>query len=200
MSERDKPEINASSMADIAFLLLIFFLVTATMDTEIGIYKLLSDNKTDTSITVKDKNVLDISLNANDELLIENDQVLNIKNLKQVAVNFIDNGGGTNSKGESCYWCNGKKEKTSSDHPEKALINFQTKRNTTYAAYISVHNEILAAYTQLRNDLSQSLYGKSFEQLEIDLKYDTGNSILAAKIDLVKSKYPQLIKEEIPNN
>lgn len=201
MNERNNPEINAGSMADIAFLLLIFFLVTTTMDTEIGIYKRLPQNQVPPPIVdINAKNVLEISLNSSDEILIEGDQITKLENLKQVVVNFIDNGAGTNTKGEKCTWCNGKKELTSSDHPEKAVVTFQTKRNTSYSAYISVQNEILSAYAQLRNNLSQSLYGKTFNQLETELKNNKNNKALASKIDLVKSKYPQLIIEETPIN
>jgi len=191
MSERNNPEINAGSMADIAFLLLIFFLVTTTRDTEIGIFKLLPKKQNDpTDIWVKEKNVLEINLNANDEILIEGDQLIKTENLKQVIVDFIDNGAGSNANGEPCTWCIGKKDITSSDHPEKAMIKFQTQRNSTYAIYISVQNEILSAYTQLRNNLSQSLYGKTFTKLVSDLKNDESNTILASQIESIKSKYP----------
>ncbi|MDY7394440.1 biopolymer transporter ExbD [Aureibaculum sp. 2210JD6-5] len=188
MSERNNPEINAGSMADIAFLLLIFFLVTTTMDTEIGIYKKLPEKQTDISrINVNEKNVLEINLNANDEILIEGDQTIDIRELKQIVVDFIDNGAGTNANGEKCTWCNGKKNETSSDHPEKAMIQFQTQRNSTYSIYISVQNEILSAYAELRNKLSQSLYGKNFNELKNEIE-----------IDLVRKSYPQLLTEETP--
>lgn len=199
MSERNDPKINAGSMADIAFLLLIFFLVTTTMDSEIGIYKRLRDKQTDGGrIDIKEKNVLEINLNANDEILIEGNQMMKIENLKQVIVDFIDNGAGTNIKGEKCTWCNGKKELTSSDHPEKAMISFQVQRNATYATYISIQNEILSSYAYLRNNLSKSLYKKTFNQLESDLKNDKSNKNLASKVKFIKSKYPQLIIEETP--
>jgi len=199
MSERNTPEVNAGSMADIAFLLLIFFLVTTTMDTEIGIYKRLPEKRTDdTPINIKEKNVLEISLNTNDEIQIEGQKIIAIENLKQEVIDFIDNGVGTNNKGEECTWCKGKKDITSSEHPEKALISLQTKRNTTYATYISVKNEILSAYAELRNDLSQTLYRKSFSELESDLKINKSDKALVTKIDFVKSKYPQYIVEETP--
>ncbi|WP_117879433.1 ExbD/TolR family protein [Aureibaculum luteum] len=199
MSERNTPEVNAGSMADIAFLLLIFFLVTTTMDTDIGIYKRLPEKQTDlTAITLNEKNVLEININANDEILIEGDQIMKIENLKQVVVDFIDNGAGTNNKGNKCTWCNGKKDVTSSDHPEKAMISFQSKRNASYTTYISVQNEILSAYAQLRNDLSQSLYNKTFSQLETELKNNKGNKTLAENVQYIKAKYPQLITEQTP--
>ena len=199
MSERNTPEVNAGSMADIAFLLLIYFLVTTTMDKDIGIYKRLPEKQiTPPEITLNKKNVLEININANDEILIEGDQIMKIENLKQVVVDFIDNGAGTNNKGDKCTWCNGKKDVTSSDHPEKAMISFQSKRNASYTTYISVQNEILSAYTQLRNDLSQSLYNKTFSQLETELQNNKGNKELAENIQFIKAKYPQLITEQTP--
>ncbi|MET2985823.1 ExbD/TolR family protein [Aureibaculum conchae] len=199
MSERNNTEINAGSMADIAFLLLIFFLVTNTMDTETGIYKRLPEKQINPPrIDIKEKNVLDISINTNDEILIEGNQIIGIENLKQIVIDFIDNGAGTNKKGEKCTWCNGKKDPTSSDHPEKALINLQTKRNTSYSTYVTVQNEILSAYSELRNKVSQSLYSTTFSQLENDLKNDKSNTALASKVKSIKSKYPQLLIEETP--
>lgn len=199
MSERNNTEINAGSMADIAFLLLIFFLVTTTLDTEIGIYKRLPEKQNNPDrIDVKEKNVLDISVNANDKILIEGNQIVDIESLKQIVIDFIDNGAGTNVKGEKCTWCNGKKDPSSSDHPEKALINLHTKRSTSYATYVSVQNEILGAYAELRNNLSKSLYNKTFNQLVDELKNNKSNADLASKVEFIKSKYPQLLIEETP--
>jgi len=199
MSDRNPSEINAGSMADIAFLLLIFFLVTTTLDTEIGIYKRLPEKQIKApKSTLKEKNVFEIRINSNDEIQIEGNQTIKITDLKPLLIEFIDNGAGTNVNGEKCTWCNGKKDNKSSDHPEKAIISFQSNRNTTYATYIAVHNEILSAYGSLRNDLSKSLYGKSLDQLESDYKKDKSNTHLAENIKKIKKRYPQLISEAEP--
>ncbi len=199
MSDRNSTEINAGSMADIAFLLLIFFLVTTTLDTEIGIPKRLPEKQTHPiNILLKEKNVLEISINANDKILIEGHQIIKIDMLKLLVIDFIDNGSGTNMNGEKCNWCHGKKEINSSEHPEKAIIKLQTNRNTSYATYITVQNEILNAYYELRNNLANSLYGESLDKLEIKFKSNKKNKALASKIETIKTKYPQLIFEEAP--
>lgn len=201
MSDRNIPEINAGSMADIAFLLLIFFLVTTTLDSEIGIFKRLHEKQTEIPInTYKEKNVFEIRINSKDEIQIEGNQTIKIEELKPLLIDFINNGAGTNSNNEKCTWCNGKKDITSSDHPEKAVISFQANRSTTYATYIAVQNEILSAYSVLRNDLSKSLFGKSLDKLERNLKNDKSNTSLARNIKMVKKRYPQLIAEAKPLN
>lgn len=198
MIQRETPEINAGSMADIAFLLLIFFLVTTTLHTEIGIFKRLPDKKQTTSLPVNERNVLEVSINSNDEILIENSQLVQLEDVKKYVASFIDNGGGTDKDGNKCTWCNGEKDILSSEHPSKAIIKLQSNRSTTYATYIAVQNEIIAAYNELRNTLALNLYNTSYTNLLAALKNDKKNKALQSKIKFVKSKYPQLIIEEAP--
>ena len=197
MNRRESPEINAGSMADIAFLLLIFFLVTTTMEVDLGIPKRLPQKVTDQNIELVDKNVLEIHINAKNEIMVEDVLVSNVGEIKQLAIDFIDNGGGTDKNGNPCDWCKGRKAQNLSDHPDKAVIIIKSSRNTSYATYISVQNEILSAYTQLRNDLSTNLYGKSFEVLLNEQKL-SNNTVLADKVELIKNKYPQHLIEEDP--
>lgn len=92
-NKRAIPEINASSMADIAFLLLIFFLVTTTMDTDWGIARLLpppDEQKQDDQVKIKERNVFVVLVNANDQLLVEG-ELLDVSQLKDKAVEFISN-------------------------------------------------------------------------------------------------------------
>ncbi len=92
-NKRAIPEINASSMADIAFLLLIFFLVTTTMDTDWGIARLLpppDDNRQENQAKIKERNVFVVLVNANDQLLVEG-ELLDVTQLKEKAIEFISN-------------------------------------------------------------------------------------------------------------
>ncbi len=198
MSERNPPEINAGSMADIAFLLLIFFLVTTTLDTELGIIKRLPEKTSEIRMEVNQKNVLEININSTNEILIEGKHIVQIENVRQLIVDFIDNGAGTDVNGNKCTWCNGKKNNESSDHPDKAIIKLQSNRNTSYASYIALQNEIIGAYSELRNRLSLSLYGKSFDTMLTNFKKDKNNKVLHSKIKSIKVKYPQHILEEAP--
>jgi biopolymer transport protein ExbD len=91
MARRDLEEINAGSMADIAFLLLIFWLVTTTMDTDTGILRLLPpfEDEPD-NIEVIDRNVYEVLVNANNDLLVEK-KPMNIRDLKNGAIEFLTN-------------------------------------------------------------------------------------------------------------
>ncbi|HEY9169645.1 MAG TPA: biopolymer transporter ExbD [Lutibacter sp.] len=202
MARRENSEINAGSMADIAFLLLIFFLVTTTMDVDSGIARKLPE-KTDqqSDVIVKEKNVLDIVVNRNNQLLIENEYV-KVTDVKRLAMKFIDNGGGLGTPidgkpGEPCDYCGGDKDPNSSDHPSKAIISLQSDRGTSYGMYISVQNEIEGAYNELRNKLSKRLYGRTYDELLNDYK-DNPSKSLQEKIDNLKDKYPQIITEPEP--
>lgn len=200
MSKRETPQINAGSMADIAFLLLIFFLVTTTLNADIGIFKKLSDKTPRLPININEKNVLEVNVNSNNEIQIEGSAIVDIGNVKQIVMGFIDNGAGKDSKGNQCDWCTGNKDINSSDHPTKAVVTLQSSRNTSYGAYISVHNEINSAYSELRNRLAHSLFGISFDTMKNDLKRNKNNTSIKKKINIIKQKYPLLISEVEPVN
>ncbi|MBS9767204.1 MAG: biopolymer transporter ExbD [Flavobacteriaceae bacterium] len=205
MARRDIPEINAGSMADIAFLLLIFFLVTTTMDVDSGIIRKLPEKSqdNDTKITIKEKNVLDIVVNHKNDLLIEN-EIVAIKDVKKIVMDFIDNGGGLSAPKEGeepapCDYCEGKKDPKSSDHPTKAIVSLQSARGTTYGMYITLQNQIEMAYNELRNRLSKKLYNMTYDELLKAYKdSENKDEKIKAKIDNLKEKYPQIISEPEP--
>lgn len=207
MARRENAEINAGSMADIAFLLLIFFLVTTTMDVDSGISRKLSEKPPIDyePPVIKMKNILEININRNDALLVE-DKEMSIEDIKQTALDFLDNGGGIGKTvdgvpGGPCTYCNGKKSEDSSDHPNKAIISVQSDRGTSYGMYISVQNELLSAYTELRNryartQISGKYAGRSYEDLLLlDAK---DNDELKAVIREIKDAYPQIISDAEP--
>ncbi len=150
MARRENPEINAGSMADIAFLLLIFFLVTTTMNVDSGVSKKLSEKPPADYVPpiIKEKNIFEVNINRNNELLVEDDR-MDVKDLKEAAIKFIDNGGGVGTPGEDgspgkpCDYCKGERSESSSDHPNKAIISVQSDRGTEYGTYIQVQNELL---------------------------------------------------------
>jgi biopolymer transport protein ExbD len=196
MRRRETPEINAGSMADIAFLLLIFFLVTTTMEVDSGILRKIPKKQDDQQkIILKDKNVLDVTINNNNQLLVENN-VIDVKDLKQIAIDFIDNGGGLDKNKNVCDWCTGTKDPTSSDHPTKAFIAIQSGRNATYGYYISVLDQLTTANTFLRNKLSQKLYRESYNQLLAKYKSDDKDKeSIKLKLEFIREKYPLLISD-----
>lgn len=201
MARRTAPEINAGSMADIAFLLLIFFLVATTMEVDGGIARKLPqktppDQQND--IKLKEKNVLQIAINRNDDILVEGNQRVKIEDIKQIALDFIDNGGGEGNKGVGkCDYCKGKKDPKSSDHPNKAIISLKSDRGTSYGAFVGIHDALGQAYTELRNRVSMEKYGKSFQALEKQQKSDKSQK-LKDKIKAIKALYPEIISEVEP--
>lgn len=204
MAKRDLPEINAGSMADIAFLLLIFFLVTTTMDVDTGISRKLPEKQDDDikPPILKEKNVFIVTVNRNNEILVEGDTFMTVDKLRDEAVKFIDNGGGLgnpidDAEPAECDWCEGAKAPDSSDHPNKAVISLESDRGTSYGTYIAVQNELVGAYTVLRNRLSEQLYGVTYTQLLKENKNNPSES-LKEKITNIKAKYPQIISEAEP--
>ncbi|NMH87498.1 ExbD/TolR family protein [Flavivirga algicola] len=193
MAKRAAPEVNAGSMADIAFLLLIFFLVTTTIETDSGINRKLPPmEESDEDVVIKQRNIFTVLLNGRDQLLVE-DELMELKDLRAAAVEFLDNGGDG-----SCDYCQGKKDKSSSDNPDKAIISLKNERETTYKTYIAVQNELVAAYNELRDTRAQALYGKSFAEMQADYKdvnWPGNKENLKAKIDQIKVDYPQKLSE-----
>lgn len=195
MAKRSAPEVNAGSMADIAFLLLIFFLVTTTIETDTGLNRKLPPIEESDPPIIKQKNIFTVLINGKDQLLVE-DELMEIKDLRKAAVEFLDNGGGTGD--DACSYCKGKKNPKSSDNPDKAIISLKNERETKYSTYISVQNELVAAYNQLRDRRAQELYGMSFAEMEAD--YDDVNYVgnkdkLKDKIEKIKLEYPQKLSE-----
>lgn len=200
MAKRSAPEVNAGSMADIAFLLLIFFLVTTTIETDSGISRKLPpiEDLQDPPI-IKQKNIFTVVVNKDDLLLVE-DELMDVKDLKEAAIAFLDNGGGTGD--EACSYCQGKRDPSSSDNPDKAIISLQNDRFTSYNAYISVQNELVAAYNELRNREAQRLYNMSFTEMEAQAKdgsnYNGDKEKLKERITEIKLLFPQKLSEAEP--
>jgi len=206
MARRENPEINAGSMADIAFLLLIFFLVTTTMNVDSGISKKLSEKPPADYVppVIKKKNIFEVNINRNNELLVEGER-MDIKDLKEAAIAFIDNGGGVGKvengvASGACDYCNGERSESSSDHPNKAIISVQSDRLTEYGTYLTVQNELLSAYSVLRNKLSLAKYQVPFSELEEAYKDDMTNEGLKKRVDFIKKSYPQIISDAEPTN
>ncbi|MGZ0016111.1 ExbD/TolR family protein [Yeosuana sp. AK3] len=195
MAKRAAPEVNAGSMADIAFLLLIFFLVTTTIETDTGINRKLppiEDSEED--VIIKQKNIFTVLLNGKDQLLVE-DEIMELKDIRKAAIEFLDNGGdGT------CDYCNGKKDPTSSDNPDKAIISLKNERETSYKMYISVQNELVAAYNELRNRRAMQITNGNKNFIEMQADYDNVNWVgnktkLKEQLDQIKLEYPQKLSE-----
>mgnify|MGYP000222850282 FL=1 len=199
MAKRSAPEVNAGSMADIAFLLLIFFLVTTTIEKDSGLNRKLPPMEEDVEPPIiKQRNIFTVLLNGKDQLLVE-EELMEIKDLRAAAIEFLDNNGdGT------CTYCKGVKNSSSSDNPDKAIISLKNDRETTYATYISVQNELVAAYNVLRNRRAlevgppQGFTDMNFVEMQKNYKDArfVGNKIkLKEVINQIKVEFPQKLSE-----
>ena len=118
MSKRTAPEVNAGSMADIAFLLLIFFLVTTTIDKDSGIARQLPrDQKNPIDILLHERNVFEIKIGKEGDLFVEN-ELLPLSELKVATMAFLDNGGVQFGDKDFCSYCKGLRDASSSDNPQ----------------------------------------------------------------------------------
>ncbi|WP_452230032.1 MULTISPECIES: ExbD/TolR family protein [unclassified Lacinutrix] len=159
---KSSPTVNAGSMADIAFLLLIFFLVTTTIASDEGINRKLPREcppNVNCSVDLNERNVLRIVLNGKDEILIEN-ELVPLQKVKNVTKDFIDNNGEN-----TCLYCNGKQLVHGSDKPTEAVISLQNDRSTSYNLFVQVQDEITKAYYELRSTYSKNKFRKTEDKL-----------------------------------
>jgi biopolymer transport protein ExbD len=155
MSNRDIPEINAGSMADIAFLLLIFFLVTTTIQTDSGLRVLLPPYvEVPPPPEKKNKrNVFAVQINGSNQLLVRGRPVplSEIKEIKTQLKTFIMNRG---------------KDPNASDSPKLAVVSLLNDNGTSYEAYVGVYDQLKAAYSELWEESAQRDYGRSYSDLD----------------------------------
>jgi biopolymer transport protein TolR len=195
------PEVNAGSMADIAFLLLIFFLVTTTIGVDQGINRKLPPMQDEPEVPpINKRNILTVLVNMNNQLLV-NEELMELKDLREKAVNFLENNGDG-----SCTYCEGSKDATSSDNPTKAVISLSNDAETSYETYIAVQNELVAAYNVLRDRESMKRYGVKFSELEY-IYSDPGSKAdytekeleeIGDKVKVIQELFPQRLSEAEP--
>jgi biopolymer transport protein ExbD len=168
-----KNEINAGSMADIAFLLLIFFLVTTTIDVDKGItVKLPPWSDQDPEITrLKTRNVFSVLVNAQNQLLVRG-EVTRIEDLRERAKEFI---------------ANPQKRDDLAERPTRAIISLKNDRGTKYKTYLEVYNELKAAYNELWDEECQRMYSISYSD-DLPLAYRKA----------IKEKIPFVLSEAEP--
>lgn len=204
MAKRKAPEVNAGSMADIAFLLLIFFLVTTTIETDSGLNRKLPpmEDVVDPPI-IKQRNIFTVVVNKFNDLLVE-EEPMELSELREAAIAFLDNGGGKGEEG--CSYCEGARDTDSSDNPEKAVISLKNDRETDYKVYISVQNELVAAYNTLRNRAFKKRnpnFGIDYVQADKIFNdprtSSTEKDRIKPKLDEVKALYPMKLSEAEPS-
>ena len=173
--DRMKNEINAGSMADIAFLLLIFFLVTTTIVEDKGItVKLPPWSEEEPDITrLKERNVYAVLVNAQNQLLVRG-QPMRVQELKENAKEFI---------------ANPNRREDLAERPTRAIISLKNDRGTNYRTYLEVYNELKAAYNELWDELCQRKYGIPYSE-----------DLPTAYRKAIKSEIPFVLSEAEPTN
>lgn len=204
MSKREIPEINAGSMADIAFLLLIFFLVATTMDIDTGISRLLPpipEKDQEVQTDVNERNVLVVLINRDDQLMVEG-ELMNLEELKNKTIEFFSNPADDPTlpekqleefefpAGQSSVFPDGKAELMIS----KGVVSLQNDRSTTYGKYLKVQDVLVTAVNDLRNQFAIDYFGRSWE--EFNPKNPTDEAIM----EEIKSVYKMNISEAEPKN
>ncbi|MFD0862118.1 ExbD/TolR family protein [Sungkyunkwania multivorans] len=178
-SRRESPAVHAGSMADIAFLLLIFFLVTTTIENDKGIPRKLPRPclTMDCVEKAKERDVFRIEIDANNALLVEN-KLLRLSELRAAATAFLDN-----DLDGTCSYCEGERSPTASGHPSKAIISVRNDREISYDFYIAVQNELVGAYFDLRKRYAKTIFKKELSELN------------AEELKEARQAYPMLISE-----
>ena len=166
MARRKAPQINSSSLADLAFLLLIFFLMTTTMDVDSGIFRRLPppvENNTE-DIKIKERNVMNVMVNKNDLLMVDG-KPSNIKELKTLAKRFMT----PNPNNEKSPEVETKYIENLGDVLiSKGVISLKNDRGTSYDMYIQVQNELTRAFNELREEMAINRFGQRIEVLSED--------------------------------
>ena len=191
--KRKVPGLNASSTADISFILLIFFLITTSMDTDMGLARRLpqppEDEEVKQELKIKERNVMEVRINSQGFLWVKDgtaSSYVDIRELRARAKQFIQNENNLSVLPEK--------------HPinipllgmcaltDKHVISVQTDRGTPYDMYFQVQNELVAAYNELRNQLSKQKFGRIYDALSDEQKV------------AIRTYYPQKISEAEPKN
>lgn len=182
------PALNASSMADISFLLLIFFLVTTSMDVNQGLARrlpALSDQQVEKPKDINKRNFFYVKINSANQLLVQGEEI-EIKQLREKAKEFIENPNNSSHL----------PVKTEEEIPGLGMVSYtkdhiisvQNDVDTQYQMYLNVQNELVAAYNELRDDFAKQRWGKVYNELDEDQQ------------KLVQKVYPQRISEAEPKN
>lgn len=188
--KREVEEVNASSTADIAFLLLVFFLVTTSMSTDMGLVRRLPPpvpkDQEDTKTEIKKRNMLVVLVNSKDQLMVR-DEAIDVSDLKEKVKLFVSNPNNDENYAEKLpvmidYF---QKEMLV---PKNHVVSLQNDRGTSFDAYMDVQNEIVAAYNEMREECAIRYLKKGFGELSEEEK------------EAVRKILPMNISEAEPKN
>ena len=202
-SSKKVPALNASSMADISFLLLTFFLLVSNMDVDSGLARRLPpppQSQDQTSVDVQRRNLLVVLVNAQNEILVQDQEGVVVYGNENELM-----GGAGNAAMKDVVKAFVLNESNSPDLPQlieedfgppigvvpvtsNHVVSIQNDATTRYSAYIAVQNEVVRAYNELRQEGARRYFGTGYDELTIDQKSQIDNL------------YPQRISEAEPKN
>jgi Biopolymer transport protein len=182
---KEIPGFNPSSMADVAFLLLIFFLMVSSMEPNTGIYRQLANASPEDvlkkSIDIRDRNLMRLRIDESNRLYLENEEI-SLAQLKPTSKIFIENPENQDYLPEKeRFEITGIGEYSISN---QHVIQLEVSRKSNYQTYISVLSELTASYNELREEFAEKQFLKPFSQLSEEQK------------DVILEIYPQRISEE----
>lgn len=176
INKKKTPEVNAGSMADIAFLLLIFFLVATTMNVDSGINRTLPpwvDEEQQDAPPIKERNILKVFVSAYDQLMVQGEQI-HISQLKDKAKEFMLNPFDDPNLPEKETVTN---DILGSHVVSKGVISLKADRSTTYNTYVMVQNELSRAFNEIRDELAIEKFGKPVAELTDDQRKAVNEAI-----------------------
>jgi len=191
--KRKAPSINSSSSADLAFTLLIFFLVVTSMDTDEGLVRLLPRwTEEDNTQDIKKRNMLTVFINKDNQLMVGED-LCRIEDLCAKAKDFIKaEGDFKDERGPEYIQVNPEKNPELAQYfgpsvttPKNHVISLQSDYGTNYKTYLEVQNELVCAYNQIREELAQSKFQKPYSEEELSKE----------QMQAIKDYYPMNISE-----
>ena len=199
VDKRKVQEINAGSMADIAFLLLIFFLVATTMNVDTGLARMLPplppENQKTEDIKVKQRNILLVLVNGAGQIMAGTQgyqELIDLRELKDKTKEFILNPYDLDELPE--------KEDTEIELPDggkwvypvsMGVVSLQTTRDTNYQAYIMVQNELTRAFNEVRDDVAMRKFGAKFA----DLNDEQRSAVVKAVPNKISEAEPKVVKK-----
>jgi biopolymer transport protein ExbD len=184
---RKTPEIPSASMADIAFMLLIFFITATSMDVDSGLERVLpqmppENQEQDDTPPIKERNVFAVLLDQYNRLMVEG-EIMRVEDLREKAKEFMTNPNHLETLPET----------KPTEIPlignfevSKGVISLRNDQGTQYGTYIAVQNELVAAVNEIRNELSTQKFGKKYDELTSEQK------------DAIREAIPSRISEAEP--
>lgn len=187
MASKKTPQINASSQADIAFLLLVFFLITTTMDVDKGLQRKLppiQDTPQQERVDVNRRNVIAVKINHRDNIMVRG-QIVDISQIKDKIVEGITNpSNDPNLPDKEMKDIKGFGKYAVS----RAVVSLQNDKGTLYSSYIAVQNEIVRGFNEVRDAFSMQNFGKKYARLD------------ESRQKIVRDAIPQNISEAEPKD